>query len=382
MKKCGLIFTYGFALFGMFFGAGNLVFPLKIGQIAGENWLCGFLGLAVTGVILPFLGLFVIKLQKGNYHLFFGGAGDLVKLFLPLFSLSLMAAFGGMPRCITVAYGGLSHAIPELSINIFSLIFCAVAFFVCLKEQRIIHMLGKWMTPILLVFFVTLIALGMIHHGKLEEVATVPGELFLSGLVTGYQTMDLLAAFFFSALIFTQIRKTIPAETSDGDAIKIAIKSSILAAFLLMVVYAGMTFLGASFSNLIKEVKPASMLVTISKHVLGNYAALFVSVAIIIACFTTVVALNNIYAQYLCSLFKLKQNKFEFVLLATTTIAFVVSLFDFDGIAKFLLPILEVSYPSLIALTVVSLFSKKQSKLKITLFYGMLLVVLVHKITA
>ncbi|MDR3317745.1 MAG: branched-chain amino acid transport system II carrier protein [Puniceicoccales bacterium] len=380
MREYRFIFTYGFALFGMFFGAGNLVFPLKVGQMAGEYWIWEFLGLAMTGVILPFFGLFVIKLHKGDYYSFFGGAGSLVKFLLPLFALSLMGSFGGMPRCITVAYGGIHYIFPKLPINVFSLIFCGIIFFVCLKEQRMINMIGKWLTPILLIFFTTLTILGIIHVKELKEVSSIaPSRLFLDGLIMGYQTMDLLAAFFFSSFIFTQMRKALPPEISDTDAIRMAIKSSILAVLLLIGVYAGMAFLGANFARLIENVKPASMLVTIANHIMGNYAALFVSITMIIACFTTIVALNNIYAQYLCSLFKLGQKHFKLVLLVTTAITFLLSLFDFDGIARFLVPVLEISYPSLIALTIVGIFVRKQTKIKVILFYGVLVITLLYK---
>ena len=82
--------TYGFAIFAMFFGSGNLVFPIQIGQSSGQHWLAGFLGLCITGIILPFLGLYVIKLYNGSYKLFFGEAGKYAKIALPFFTLSLL----------------------------------------------------------------------------------------------------------------------------------------------------------------------------------------------------------------------------------------------------------------------------------------------------
>ncbi|MDR2806700.1 MAG: branched-chain amino acid transport system II carrier protein [Puniceicoccales bacterium] len=383
MKAYKFVFTYGFALFGMFFGAGNLVFPLQIGQISGMHWLWGFLGMTITGIILPFLGLFVVKLHRGDYAAFFGNAGTLVRSCLPLLALSLMASFGGMPRCITVAYGGIRYLYPEFSITLFSSIFCAVTFFICLKEQRIISIVGKMLTPILLIFFAVLIISGMIHPLETAMEATmnvVPFKAFCNGLHMGYQTMDLLAAFFFSALIFTQMRKTLPPEISDKEGIKIAIQAGILAIFLLMVIYGGMAFLGKNFAALTANVKPASMLITIANHLLGNSTALCICLIIIIACLTTVVALNNIYAQYLCTLFHLPREQFKFVLLGTTIIAFFVSLFDFDGIARLLVPVLEVSYPSIIILTLISVFYRKPHRIKIMSFYSVLAIALLCRI--
>ena len=44
-------------LFGMFFGAGNLIFPVHLGQMAGSNVWQAILGLLITGVGLPLLGV-------------------------------------------------------------------------------------------------------------------------------------------------------------------------------------------------------------------------------------------------------------------------------------------------------------------------------------
>ncbi|MDR0406785.1 MAG: branched-chain amino acid transport system II carrier protein [Holosporales bacterium] len=380
MKKYKFVLTYGFALFGMFFGSGNLVFPLKIGQNTGECWVLGVLGLAITGVILPFLGIFVIKLYKGDYSSFFGGAGSLVESFLPLFALSLMASFGIMPRCITVAYGGINPLMPEFPLSMFSFTFCVITFLVCLKEQRIIDVVGKWMSPILLGALIALILFSTLYFNAPKETDTMPSvKAFYNGFIAGYQTMDLFAAFFFSTMIFSQIRKTLPPNTSDKDTIKISIKASIVASILLMLVYTGFVFLGANFANLITNVEPVFLLGTIVSHVMGEFGALFVGIIVILSCFTTAVALNNIYARYLCSLFNI-EDRFKWVLLGTTGISFIISLFNFNGIANFLAPVLEVSYPSVIALTIISLFSKECHKLKTLLFYGILATVLLSKI--
>ena len=51
-------------LFGMFFGAGNLIFPVYMGQMAGKNYLPATLGFILSGVALPILG--VVALGKSR----------------------------------------------------------------------------------------------------------------------------------------------------------------------------------------------------------------------------------------------------------------------------------------------------------------------------
>jgi len=369
MQRYSLILIYGFALFAMFFGSGNLVFPIKIGQITGTYWFLGFIGLFITGIILPFLGLFVIKLHKGNYHSFFAEAGSVAKILLPLFTLSLLGSFGVVPRCITVAHGGMSYLMPQMSLIVFSILFCIITFFFCLKDQRMINILGKWMSPVLLITLIVLIITGILHNPLPHIQDVKPTKAFYDGFLTGYQTMDLFAAFFFSALTFAQIQKIMPNATPI-DTLKFAIKSSILGATLLALIYLGFVFLGAHYADLTINVKPEFMLPTIAKHIMGDNATLFIGIAMLFSCLTTAVALNNIYARYLCSLFKFQDNKFPLVLTGTTSVSFLISLLDFRGIAAFLAPALEISYPGIIALTILGIVTRKQYQFKIYAFYG------------
>lgn len=382
MYRRSLILVYAFALFAMFFGSGNLVFPIQIGQAAGQHWVLGFCGLFITGIALPFLGLFVVKLHKGSYTNFFGEAGELAKLVLPLFILSLLGSFGVVPRCITVAHGGLSYLIPDIPFSIFNAVFCLATFIFCIKDERMISAIGKWMSPTLIITLVVLIVFGIINADFSQSSLTesLSFEAFKNGFFTGYQTMDLFAAFFFSSLIFLQIKKSMHSKVGEREIIKFSIKSSILGAFLLSLVYLGLVFLGAHFANIIENIEPEFMLPAIAKHILGTKAALFIGVSILLSCLTTAVALNNIYARYLCSLFRVRNNLYPFILATTTILSYLVSLFDFQGIAAFLTPLLEISYPSIIALTVLSTLNQnKWYKLKMLTFYG-ILVIMIFKI--
>lgn len=103
---------------------------------------------------------------------------------------------------------------------------------------------------------------------------------------------------------------------------------------------------------------------------MGDNATLFIGIAMLFSCLTTAVALNNIYARYLCSLFKFQDNKFPLVLTGTTSVSFLISLLDFRGIAAFLAPALEISYPGIIALTILGIVTRKQYQFKIYAFYG------------
>ncbi|MBY0500379.1 MAG: branched-chain amino acid transport system II carrier protein [Alphaproteobacteria bacterium] len=379
MQRFTHIFVYGFAIFSMFFGSGNLVFPLEIGKNAGNNWLLGFLGLFLTGILLPFLGLFVIKLHRGSYNAFFGEAGKFARIVLPLFTLSLLGSFGVVPRCITVAHGGIGYLYPEISLIAFSLIFCVVTFMFGLREHLMISILGKWMTPLLLVALVTLILIGILNVPGIDLNEVKGASAFTDGFIRGYLPMDLFAAFFFSALIFKQIQAAMSEDVSHGKVIRAALKPSLVGSMLLAVIYLGFVFLGAHYKSIIEGVSPQLILPTIAAHFMGKNATLLIGIIIIFSCLTTAVALNNIYAQYICSIFKLKDNYFPLVLFGTISTSFFISLLDFRGIEKFLAPALEVSYPSLILLTIMSIIIKNHKIFKMAVFYGTLVIVIYYK---
>lgn len=373
MQKSNIL-TYGFAIFIMFFGSGNLVFPLQIGLNSGGNWLAAFFGLFFTGVLLPLLGLFVIKLHKGSYEDFFAEAGRVAKVVLPLFTLSLLGSFAVVPRCITVAYGSIETLFPSISLIMFSIGFSIVCFLMCLKDHLMVSMLGKWLTPILLASLILLIAVAITRAPELGDISAKKISSFKLGFKTGYETMDLFAAFFFSSLIFKQIQSSMPSDTTHRVLIITALKSSLIGALLLSLAYLGFVYLGAYYQQIISNVSPELILPTIAKYVLGDKAALLIGVIFVFSCLTTAVALSNIYARYLCSLFKLQgQLWFMMVLLITMAISFFVSLLNFKGIAGFLGPILDVSYPSLIILTFLSIILRESRWLKISAFYVMLI---------
>lgn len=53
-------------LFGMFFGAGNLIFPVHLGQMAGSNVIPAMIGFVITAVGIPILGVAAIGVTHSD----------------------------------------------------------------------------------------------------------------------------------------------------------------------------------------------------------------------------------------------------------------------------------------------------------------------------
>lgn len=360
MKNKWLSLNTGFALFAMFFGSGNLVFPITVGQESEGHYLFAALGIFLTGVIVPFLGVFGIMLYKGNLNSFFSSFGRKGTLLFSFLALALMGPFGVLARCITVAHGALQLLFQDISLPLTSFVMCLLILFLSVNKSRIISLLGTILTPLLLLSIAAIAFYG-IKGGTFPE-ASIEGEggwkALANGFFQGYQTMDLLAAFFFSSFVIQHLNLKLGSEIDEKSYINIFFKASLIGAGILSTVYLILVVLGAIYSTELQGVPPQEMLGKIAMFALGSLAAPCVCITVIFACLTTAIVLASLFADFLHK--EIFQQKIDnvYALVITLGIGFSVSILDFAGIAGFLGPILEVTYPALIALTVVNIAQK------------------------
>lgn len=359
MKNKTLILSTGLAMFSMFFGSGNLVFPLIVGKFSGGHFGIATLGILLTGVLVPFLGILAMLLFKGNSNDFFIRFGKPATFWFPLICLSLMGPFGVLARCITVAHGAFRLVSPETPLWVFSLASCVVIFLLTIKKNRIVSILGSILTPFLLVSLLT-IALFALNAAPIPSTDSWEGAWtsFSQGIVQGYQTMDLLAAFFFSIFIIKHLQTEKSLEENPAKSLPIFLKASLIGAFLLSSVYFSLVLMGAMYAPELSAIPPQEMLGFIAQKTLGPWAAPVVCLAIILACLTTAIILTSLFADFLKKEITKNQIPTYLAVITTLAIAFFTSTLEFSGIAKIIGPILTIIYPALIVLTILSIFQK------------------------
>jgi branched-chain amino acid:cation transporter, LIVCS family len=344
-----VVIPTGFALFSMFFGSGNLVFPLKVGVISDGQHFAAAIGLILTAVVVPSLGAFVIFLYKGSYNAFFSSMGLRAEKWFPLLALSIMGPFGVLPRCMTVAQGSFDKVYPGVPALAFMLFACLLIFLLSIRHSLIIPILGRGLTPALLISlgFILFKALNSVDPS--HEMLTSATAAFKEGFFQGYQTMDLLAAFFFSSFVIRSLEKK--AGESRESSLELFSISCLIGMGLLALVYYTMVCLGGLYSDKLIDVEPQQLLGVIAIEVLGDKGGIFVCVAVILACLTTAIVLTTLFADHIrFDLSQGKMNKYV-SLYITLGIAFLVSTLNFSGIALFIGPILEVLYPVLIVVS-------------------------------
>lgn len=359
MKNKALILSTGLAMFSMFFGSGNLVFPLMVGQTSQGHFGIATLGILLTGVLVPFLGILAMLLFKGNSNDFFIRFGKPAAFWFPLIALSLMGPFGVLARCITVAHGAFRLVLPETPLSIFSLIACFVIFLLTLRKSKIVSVLGSILTPFLLLSLITIVLFAL-NTAPIPSVESWKGawSSFSEGIIQGYQTMDLLAAFFFSVFVIKHLQDHKGLEENPAHSLPIFLKASLVGAILLSAVYFSLVLMGSVYALELSSTPPQEMLGFIAQKTLGPWAAPVVCIAVILACLTTAIILTSLFADFLRKEVTKEKISSTTALIATLAIAFFISTLEFSGIAKFIGPILTAIYPALIVLTILSIFQK------------------------
>lgn len=354
MKTKSKILSTGLAMFSMFFGSGNLVFPLVVGQMSEGHFTLAAIGILLTGVFVPFLGILVMLLFNGNSNEFFGRLGKPAVFWFSLVALSLMGPFGVLARCITVAHGAFKLVLPSTGLWIFSAICCGLIFLLTVKKNKIVPLLGSILTPILLLSLAAIAIFSL----KTAHVPIINGSSWNSfkiGIFQGYQTMDLLAAFFFSTFVINHLKGQ---SKDQPNTFSIFIKSSLLGAALLSIVYIILVVLGATYAPELASIPPQEMLAYVAKASLGSFAAPVVCCTMVLACITTAIVLTSLFAEFLKKEIAKDKINFPFALIITLAIAFFTSTLEFSGIARILGPILDAIYPALIVMTVLGIFHK------------------------
>ncbi|MBA3722782.1 MAG: branched-chain amino acid transport system II carrier protein [Parachlamydiaceae bacterium] len=363
----------GLAIFSMFFGAGNIIYPLALGSQALDKIPSALLGLLLTAVIIPFLGLFAIFLYRGNVQEFFGRMGKRTGLLVALLIISLLGPFGSTPRCIALAYSTLKMSFPSLSAAIFSAVACIIIFFFAYKKNRLLDLLGYVLTPFLVICLAIIIFKGLFSAPDLtltNESLSHMNALWY-GLHEGYNTMDLLAAFFFAPVIISSMQRKVEGH-QEISPLRFALQASLIGAFLLSVIYIGFGYLAYYYTSQIGHISSDQLLAAISLHVLGEHGGIIVSITVVLACLTTAIALIAAFTEFMYKEVLTEKIKYNHVMIGALVLTFFISTFEFQGISRFLSPILQICYPALIILTIANvtqqlyqIISKKKSVLEI-----------------
>ena len=340
----------GMALFAMFFGSGNLIYPLFVGMSSTNTLVGSSLGFLMTAVLLPFLGVIAMVLFKGDYTSFFKIMGKKLGFMFSMLLLTIWIPLGSAPRCIALSYSSISAYVAIGPIWMFSAIYSIFVFYVIKTKMGFLDILGKIITPLLIGSILVIFILGL--KADVSPHLATKDFTFFKSLKEGYNTMDLIASFFFSAsVIHILYKKT----KSMQSSIKVIVRSSVIGISLLGLVYLMLIFTAAKFSDVLIGVPKEQLLAFLAKAILGSKLSIVSLVAIVLACFSTSIALVIAYSDFLqAQVFKNKKDV-NISIAFSVFVSFIMSLFGLNGVTFITAPLLKVCYPILLSLIFINI---------------------------
>ncbi len=354
-------------LFGLFFGAGNLIFPIHMGQMAGANVWVSVLGFLVTGVGLPLLGVAALGISRstGLFDLS-SKAGKPYGLFFTCLLYLTIGPFFAIPRCATTSFTvGLEQILPNngrerLYLFLFTLAFFAAALIFSLFPGKILTVVGKILNPCFLLFLGILVAVSLISPSAAVSDVAPQGDYvskpFFTGFLDGYNTMDALAGLAFGIIVVRVISGLGVKE--PGAIASNTVRSGIFSCLLMALIYVAVAVVGAQSRGIFETSENGGIaFAQIAQHYLG-YAGLFVLAATVtLACLKTSVGLITSCAETFSGIFK-KGPSYRVWAIIFSAVSFLFANLGLNSIITYSLPVLMFLYPLAIVLILLALFGK------------------------
>lgn len=351
------VIVIGFALFSMFFGAGNVVFPPYLGLEAGPEWLTGFTTYFIADIGLALVGLFAL-LRVGSSEAVLNRVGRVPAEILMCAIILCIGPMVAIPRTSASTYEmAIAPNISGVSPILFSAIFFALILALCIKESAVVDIVGKILTPLLLVGLFVIIVKGIVT--PLGDIAALPqiNNVAVTGIKAGYQTMDALAALPFGIIVLQSAASK--GYSGSKSKLRIVGGSALLAGVLLLAVYMGLAYLGATVSTQYTgSIGRAALIMAIVEALMGKTGVVIFGVVVGLACVTTAIALTSSAAAYFSELCRGKVSYKVFVA-AICVFSAVVSNLGLDRIVAVAAPVLDVVYPPALVLICISLIMPK-----------------------
>ncbi len=362
MNKTKETLITGFALFSMFFGAGNLLLPPLLGYNGGDNWFWVTIGFVITAVIIPIFGILAHAKLQGTLY-------DFGKKVSPTFSLLY---------CIIVYI--ISIAIPsprtasathEIAINPFfgtsplitSCVYFTLVLVFVLNRSKVLSLIGKYLTPFIIIILILVIGIGLFSSDMIMNPSVFETPI-VGGLLEGYQTFDAIGAVVVGGVVIISLN--LKGHTSFIEKKELIKKSGFIAGLGLFIIYAGLISVGAFYGSeilvdgtLSNDMQRANLLRGISIATLGNIGNVFLSTLIALACFTTAVGIITGTADYFKGLFKGSQRVYVVTAILGCLIGVLVGQLDFHSIIIIALPVLMFIYPITIVLIILNVLPEK-----------------------
>lgn len=356
MNKNKEVLIAGFALFSMFFGAGNLILPPFLGKEAGASWLIVTLGFFITAVFIPILGIYAYAKIQGTMYDF---AAKVSPLFSTIYCLSIYAISVTLPgpRTASVVHEMTIQPYFPISSLATSSIYFSLVFLFVINRAKIVALLGKFLTPLIILILVCVILIGVFTDTEGIAIGFFENP-FTKGVLEGYQTFDAIGAVVIGGVLVISMNYT--KENSFQEKKMLITKAGFIAGAGLLLIYAGLIYNGAAFKTTFTEnATRAEILNTLSRATLGKVGTKILSLLVALACFTTAVGIVTGTADYFKGMFQNSKKAYLTTAFIACILGVVIGQFDVNYIINIAFPILIFIYPITIVLILLNSLPEK-----------------------
>lgn len=355
MKQSKQTLVIAFALFSLFFGAGNLILPPYLGYNAGDGWFWVLIGFSISAVFIPILAIYGHAKLQGTILDF---ANKVSPTFAVLFSILiyLIAIALPSPRTASVTYEMAIEPFFQISsLELSSIYFTLVLVFV-LNRNRMLIIIGKFLTPLIVCILLIIICLGLF-----TEVASVRDSIFnnsfAEGILEGYQTFDAIGGVVIGGVVVISL--SLQGKFNYEEKKRMIIRSGLFAGLGLFLIYGGLIVLGAHNSTVLVIDNRAELLSVLSIQNLGNIGNVFLSVLLALACFTTAVGIVTGTADFVKGLLGNSQKAYIITAIIACVLGVLIGQFNVYYIINVALPVLMFIYPITIVLIILNVLPEK-----------------------
>lgn len=354
-------------LFGMFFGAGNLIFPIAMGQNAGSNLVPAAIGMLITGVGMPLLGVAALGISRstGLFDLSSKAGRPFAMFFTCLLYLTI-GPFFAIPRCATTSFTvGLEQVLPKsdnmwLYLLIFSVLFFAAALFFSLRPGKILTWIGKILNPCFLLFLGILVIVALIspaaNVSDVEPLGDYATKPFFTGFLEGYNTMDALASLAFGIVVVQVIRDL---GVEDPNAVAgSTVRSGIFSCLLMGLIYVAVIIVGAQSRGAFEPAENGGVaFAQVARHYLGKPGLFVLAATVTLACLKTAVGLITSCSETFAAIFP-NGPKYKAWAIIFSAVSLMFANLGLSAIIGYSIPVLMFLYPLAIMLILLALFGK------------------------
>jgi len=346
MKNSKQTFITAFALFSLFFGAGNLILPPFLGYNAGENWVWVTLGFAISAVIIPILAIYGYARLQGTMLDF---ANKLPPLFAIMYSVLVYVISISLPspRTASVTYEMAIKPYFEVASLWSSIIYFAMVLLFVLNRSKMLNIIGKFLTPLIFLMLCLIIGIGILSD--IEPLRTSIFEnSFTEGILEGYQTFDAIGGVVVGGVIVISL--TLQGHYSYKEKKSIIAKAGLLCGICLFLIYGGLIALGGLNSGNLAMENRTQLLSALGVTTLGSIGTAFLGVLVALACFTTAVGIIIGTSDFVKKLVGDSEIAYKVTGILGCLIGVVVGQYNVGIIINVAIPVLMFIYPITIVL--------------------------------